>query len=205
MNVEERNVRSIIADPTGLGLFGLGVVTLVAASQKLGITTGVSFIVPWAIFLGSIAQFVACIVDFKKNNVFGATAFGAFAMFWLAVGMSWTISTGAFGPELAANADPLQLAFAFLAYLIFVLFMTVAAVETNTLLFTIMIFVDVLLVALTLGAFGIAPDAMMLLGGVAEFLVALSSFYGCAAVVLNNQFGRTFLPVGKPFGIFKKQ
>ncbi len=54
-------------------------VTLVASSQKLGLTSGVSFIIPWAIFLGASAQLYACIQDAKKNNLFGATAFGAYA------------------------------------------------------------------------------------------------------------------------------
>ena len=36
-----------------------------------------------------------------------------------------------------------------------------------------------------------------------ELLIAIMSFYGSAAAVLNKHFGRVFLPVGKPFGIFK--
>ena len=41
------------------------------------------------------------------------------------------------------------------------------------------------------------------IGAVAELITALLSFYACGAVVLNTFFGRVFLPVGKPFGIFK--
>ncbi len=33
--------------------------------------------------------------------------------------------------------------------------------------------------------------------------IALLSFYGSAAVVLNIQLGKVFLPVGKPVGILK--
>ena len=65
------------ADPSALGLFGLAMVTLVASSQKLGITTGVSYVLPWAIFLGAFAQIIAGVLDYKKKNVFGATAFCA--------------------------------------------------------------------------------------------------------------------------------
>ena len=36
-----------------------------------------------------------------------------------------------------------------------------------------------------------------------ELLIAIMSFYGCGAAVLNKHFGKVFLPVGKPFGIFK--
>jgi len=37
-------------DPSALGLFGLAMVTLVASSQKLGITDGVAYVLPWAVF-----------------------------------------------------------------------------------------------------------------------------------------------------------
>ena len=46
-----QEIKIVTADPSALGLFGLAVITLVASSQKLGITTGVSLVLPWAIFL----------------------------------------------------------------------------------------------------------------------------------------------------------
>ena len=46
--------------------------------------------------------------------------------------------------------------------------------------------------------------ATHMLAAYSELLIAIMSFYGCGAAVLNTHFGRTFLPVGKPFGIFKK-
>ena len=51
-----------VANPTGLGLFGLAMVTFVAASQKLGITTGLSFVIVYAMFLGATAQLIASIL-----------------------------------------------------------------------------------------------------------------------------------------------
>ena len=78
---EVQNVKITNADPSALGLFGLAMVTLVASTQKLGITQGVSFVIPWAFFLGAFAQLFACINDSKRNNVFGTTAFGGYAFF----------------------------------------------------------------------------------------------------------------------------
>jgi len=60
----------VMSDPTALGVFGLAMVTFVAASQKMGWTTGVTYIIPWALFLGSIAQVWASTIDFRKNNYF---------------------------------------------------------------------------------------------------------------------------------------
>jgi len=79
--METNKIKVEVADPTTLGLFGLAMVTLVASSQKLGITDGLSFVLPWAIFLGGIAQLIAAVFDFKHNNLFGSTAFAAYGLF----------------------------------------------------------------------------------------------------------------------------
>jgi len=201
---EIQNVKITNADPSALGLFGLAMVTLVASSQKLELTSGLSFVIPWAIFLGGFAQLFACINDSKRNNTFGTTAFGGYAFFWFGVGTSWLIKLGFFGESLAANVDVRQLGVAFLGYLIFSVFMTIGAMETNKVLFIIFFLIDFLFIGLTLSSFGIMTEFTHKLAAFSELFIALFSFYGSAASVLNPHFGREFLPIGKPFGIFKK-
>lgn len=179
-------------------------VTLVASSQKLGLTDGLSFVLPWAFFLGGIAQLFAATQDAKHNNTFGTTAFGAFGLFWFGVGTSWLIQLGIFGETLAVNADPKQLGVAFVGYLIFSVFMTIGAMETHKVLFFIFVFIDFLFIGLSLSSFGIFREATHMLAAISELIIALLSFYGSAAAVLNTHFGQVVLPVGKPFGIFKK-
>ncbi len=203
--MDNKNVKIVVADPSGLGLFGLAMVTLVASSQKLGLTSGLSFVIPWAIFLGASAQLLACINDFKHNNTFGATAFGAYAFFWYAVGFTWLIEAGVFGEVLALTADPRQLGFAYLGYLIFSVIMTLGAIETHTVLFIIFLLIDGLFIGLSLSAFGVAADFGHTLAAYSELLISGFSFYGFAAAVLNPHFGRTFVSVGKPVGIFRKE
>ena len=153
-----QKIKIVTADPSALGLFGLAIITLVASSQKLGITSGVALVFPWAIFLGATAQLFACINDFKHDNTFGATAFGAYAFFWYAMGFTWLIQNGVFGEKLAATADTKQLGFAFLGYLIFTIFMTIGAMETHKVLFTIFVLIDFLFLGLSLNSFGIMPE-----------------------------------------------
>lgn len=202
--METQNVKIVNSDPSALGLFGLAIVTLVASSQKLGITDGTSFVAPWAIFLGGFAQLFACINDSKRNNVFGATTFGGFAFFWFAVAASWMIKNGVFGETMATTADGAQLGFAFLGYLIFALVLTVGSTETNKVLFIDFIFIDLLLLGLTLDAFGVVPEIFHPLAAWSELIISLISFYGFAAMVLNQHLGMTLLPLGKPLGIIKK-
>ncbi len=195
-------------DPSALGLFGLAMVTLVASSQKLGITYGVAYVLPWAIFLGALAQLVAGMLDYKKGNVFGATAFCAYGFFWLGMATSWLIKLGALGVYLQGNADTRQLGVAFVGYLILTLFLTIGSMETNKVLFCIFVAIDVLFVGLAVSTFiaeGAVHTAFHNMAAYAELVIALLSFYGCGANVLNNHFGRKFLPIGSPFHIFSKK
>lgn len=192
-----------IANPTPLGLFGLAMVTLVASSQKLGITDGTALVLPWAMFLGASAQLYASIVDAKLNNTFGATAFGAYAFFWYSVGTTWLIQNGVFGAEMQANMDIHQLGFAYLGYLIFTVYMTIGAMGASKLLFVIFVLIDFLFIGLTFSTFGIMEHSMHMLAAYAEFAIAMVSFYGSAAVMLNTQFGKVILPIGAPIPVFK--
>ncbi|WP_206760628.1 acetate uptake transporter [Halobacillus yeomjeoni] len=198
-----QKIQMTSADPSAFGLFGLAMVTLVASSAKLGWTDGVSFVLPWAIFLGGFAQLIASVLDAKHNNTFGTTAFGAFGLFWLGVGTSWLIQYGVFGEAAAAAADPKQLGIAFIGYLIFSIFMTIGAMETHKVLFIIFVLIDFLFIGLTFSTLGIAEEAMHQFAAISEFLIAIFSFYGSAASVLNTHFGKVTLPVGKAFGVFK--
>lgn len=190
-------------DPSALGLFGLALATLVASTEKLGITHGTAYVLPWIIFLGCIAQIIAGIYDYKKGNVFGATAFLAYGLFWAGVALTWLIGFGVLGENVSKQIDGNQLGVAFLGYLIFTIFMTIGSMETNKVLFTIFLFIDLLFISLALSSFHIMTHEMKFLAGLSELIVALLSFYGSVANVLNIHFQKTFLPIGKPFGIFK--
>ncbi len=194
------------ADPSALGLFGLAIVTLVASSSKLGITDGTALVLPWAMFLGGVAQIVAGIYDYKKLNIFGATAFFSYGLFWLAVSLTWFITAGGFGDNFTGTMDPKALGFAYIGYFIITFFLTIGSMETNKVLFIIFILIDILFIGLALGTFidGSTGDAFKKVAGVAELMIAIVSFYGAGANVLNIHFEKTFLPIGKPFGIFKK-
>ena len=194
-------------DPSALGLFGLAMVTLVASSQKLGITSGVSYVLPWAIFLGAFAQLIAGVLDYKKKNVFGATAFCAYGFFWLGMALSWLINEGILGETLKAGVDTHQMGFAFLGYLVLTLFLTIGATQTNKVLFSIFVLIDVLFLGLTVSNFVTEGSVHILfhnMAALAELAIAILSFYGSGANVLNNHFGRTFLPIGAPLNIFSK-
>lgn len=198
--------RIVMSDPTALGVFGLSMVTFVAASQKMGWTTGVTYLIPWALFLGSLAQIWASTIDFRKNNYFGAIVLGAYGLFWVAVAMHWAASLGWFG-KIEANADPKQLAFACIGYTIFSLFIMVAAFEANKVFAAILVFINVLLPSLAISILMKGTplgEISHKLAAWSEFLISLLGFYAAGAVFLNSYFGRVLLPLGKPLGLIRK-
>jgi uncharacterized protein len=193
----------VMSDPTALGVFGLAMVTFVAASQKMGWTSGSVYLIPWALFLGSIAQVWASSIDFKKNNYFGAIVLGAYGLFWIAVAMHWATSLGWLG-AVGDKADPRQLGVACIGYFIFSLFIMVAAFEANKVFAAILVLINVLLPSLALSTFGINPPLFSTLAAYSELAISLLGFYCAGAVFLNSYFGRTLLPLGKPFGFIRK-
>lgn len=196
----------VMSDPTALGVFGLAMVTFVAASQKMGWTTGVTYLIPWALFLGSIAQIWASTIDFRKNNYFGAIVLGAYGLFWVAVAMHWATSLGWFG-AIAANADPKQLAFACIGYAIFSFFIMIASFEANKVFAAILVLINILLPALAISILQKGTplgEASHHWAAWSELFISLLGFYAAGAVFLNSYFGRTLLPLGKPFGWIRK-
>ncbi len=195
-NNSTQNVKSVVADPTALGLSGLALVTLVAASQKLGFTDGTALVIPWAIFMGSIAQLIASYYDFKHNSLFGAITFCVFGLFWMGVAFSWMIIGGWFGEEIAATVDISQFGFALIGFTIISFILTIVAFSLNTFLSVTMLVIDVLLVGLTLDTLG-AGWHWHTIAAVAELTTAILSFYGVAAAMLNKSYGRVIVPTGK--------
>lgn len=191
-----------VPDPTSLGVFGLAMVTLVASTSKLGWTSGVAYVVPWALILGSFAQLWAAAYDFKRQNLFGGVALGVYGLFWMGVSMHWAIAAGWFGP-VPVGADPRQLGVAFVGYGIFSFVLMLAAMEINKVLFILMIEIVVLFIGLSCAALHVGPESAHTIAAWTELIIAFTGFYLCSANFLNNFFKRVVLPVGGPMGIIK--
>lgn len=198
----EVQIKPTLADPTALGVFGLSIATLVASTSKLGWLPGSTYVIPWAIFLGSLAQLIASMVDFKKANYYGAIVLATFGLFWMAVATHWAIGLGWFGD--IGTADPRHFAVACFGYFIFCLFITVATFEVNKAFSIILVLVDILLISLALQGFGINSAFFGSLAAYSELIIGLVGLYTTGAVFMNNFFGRQILPLGKPMGWIKR-
>lgn len=179
------------AEPAPLGLIGLAVGALVLGLTDLGLFNGnKSLMIPWTLFLGATAQFVAGIMDFKRKNIFGGTAFTTYSLLWYAVSLTLYIAIW----EGDIGIDMAHYGYGLTGFLIFSLVMTVAALMTNKALFAILVGIDVAIAALIPHTLLGTPAWPV---GVALLYVSGASFYTAAGVLLNTMAGKTVLPLGK--------
>jgi len=71
------------SNPAPVGLMGFGMTTVLLNIHNAGIFELGSMILAMGIFYGGLAQVIAGIMEWKKGNTFGTTAFMSYGFFWL--------------------------------------------------------------------------------------------------------------------------
>jgi succinate-acetate transporter protein len=74
-----------LANPAPLGLMGFGITTVLLNIHNAGWIGMSAIILAMGILYGGSAQIIAGIMEFKKGNTFGATAFTSYGLFWLSL------------------------------------------------------------------------------------------------------------------------
>ncbi len=74
-----------IANPAPLGLCAFGTTTVLLNFHNAGLFEMNSMILAMGIFYGGLAQVIAGVLEAKKNNTFGLTAFTSYGFFWLSL------------------------------------------------------------------------------------------------------------------------
>src|SRR5580698_11617613 len=78
-------VKSTVANPAPLGLCAFGMTTVLLNLHNAGFFELNSMILAMGICYGGLAQVIAGIMEWKKNNTFAATAFISYGFFWLSL------------------------------------------------------------------------------------------------------------------------
>jgi hypothetical protein len=71
------------ANPAALGFTALGVTTVLLSLSNAGYFGLNSMILAMGIFYGGLGQVIAAVMEWRKGNTFGTTAFMSFGLFWL--------------------------------------------------------------------------------------------------------------------------
>ncbi len=77
--------RPSYANPAPLGLFGFGMTTVLLNLSNAGFFKMNAMILGMGLCYGGAAQVIAGVLEFKKNNTFGMTAFVSYGFFWLSL------------------------------------------------------------------------------------------------------------------------
>lgn len=72
-----------IANPAPVGLLGFGMTTILLNIHNAGFFPISAMILAMGIFYGGLAQIIAGLLEYKRGNTFGFTAFLSYGMFWL--------------------------------------------------------------------------------------------------------------------------
>ncbi|HYZ01737.1 MAG TPA: acetate uptake transporter [Candidatus Binatia bacterium] len=182
-----------VADPAALGLGAFALTTFVLSAHNAGWAPDIVWI-GLALFYGGLAQFMAGMWEFRNRNVFGATAFGSYGAFWLALG---TFALLALFGKVPESALPNSLGWFILAFAIFNAYMLLWSTRVNVAVFLVFLTLEATEVLLAIGLLGGAPSIEKL-GGYVGVLTAFVAWYASAAVVINNLSSRPVLPVGGP-------
>ncbi|MGC9325288.1 MAG: acetate uptake transporter [Desulfomonilia bacterium] len=181
-----------LANPAPLGLMGFGMTTVLLNLHNAGIFELGAGIMAMGIFYGGLAQIIAGVMEFKKGNTFGTTAFTSYGLFWLTL-VFLIYFSGKFGLE--ANSL-LFLSWYLFMWGLFTFFMWIGTWKANRALQVVFFTLTILFWMLA------ARDAFEWTGtwatitGYEGVFCGASAIYLAMAQVINENFGRTVLPIG---------
>ena len=180
-----------IANPAPLGLCAFGTTTVLLNFHNAGLFEMNSMILAMGIFYGGIAQVIAGVLEAKKNNTFGLTAFTSYGFFWLSLVALIVM------PKMGWVAAPSENAM--VAYLaiwgVFTLLLFFGTLKLNRALQFVFATLTVLFFLLALGDYT-GNIAIKHFAGYEGIICGASAIYTGVAGLLNEQFGRTVLPIG---------
>lgn len=187
----ESIIKDTSANPAPLGLIGFGMTTILLNIHNAGLFPVNSMIMGMGIFVGGIAQIFAGLLESKKNNTFGLTAFTAYGSFWLSLVAIWILP--ALG--LAEKTDETAMGLYLALWGFFTLCMFVGTLRLSR---ALQIVFGTLVVLFWLLAIGDLTHiaAYKTIGGYVGILCGFSAFYTAIAQVLNEVYGSTVLPLG---------
>ena len=183
------------ANPAPLGLMGFGMTTILLNMHNLGLFGLNSAILAMGICYGGFAQIIAGIMEFRKGNTFGTTAFTSYGLFWLSLVALITISSPLF-PLGSKELAPSSTAFAAYLFLwgLFTLIMFFGTLRSNRVLQTVFGSLAILFFLLALGQY---VPAVIPFAGIEGIFCGFSAFYLSLAEVLNEGRSKPVLPIGR--------
>ena len=190
-NEVNTKIQDTTANPAPLGLMGFGITTVLLNLHNAGLFTLGTMILSMGIFYGGIAQIIAGVMEWKKNNTFGTLAFTSYGLFWL------TLVYLIVAPKLGwAEAPETK---AMVAYLtmwgLFTLVMFFATLKLNRALQFVFASLALLFFLLAIGDYT-GSAVIKKIAGIEGIICGLSAIYTGFAQVFNELYKKEIAPLG---------
>ncbi|MCP4379995.1 MAG: hypothetical protein GY798_00960 [Hyphomicrobiales bacterium] len=187
---DETIIRDTSANPAPLGLCAFGLTTVLLNFHNAGFYPLDAMILAMGIFYGGLAQVLAGMMEWRKGNTFGTTAFTSYGFFWLSLAGILLI------PALNLGTAPGSIAMA--AYLaIWGLFTAVLFIGTLKLtrgLQVVFLTLTVLFFLLAI-ANGTGNVIVLRIAGYEGIICGAVAAYVGLGQILNELYGRTIWPI----------
>lgn len=181
----------VTSNPAPLGLMGFGMTTVLLNLHNAGLFDLGSMILAMGIFYGGMAQVVAGIMEWKKGNTFGTTAFTSYGFFWLSLVALIVMPKLGWAPAAANSAMVAYL----LMWGIFTAGLFVGTLKLNRALQVVFATLTILFFLLALADYT-GCSIIKMIAGYEGILCGFSAIYAALAQVLNEVYGKVVLPLG---------
>jgi succinate-acetate transporter protein len=191
--------KNLLANPAPLGLMGFGMTTVLLNLHNAGFFAIGSMILAMGMFYGGIAQIIAGILEYRKANTFGVTAFTSYGLFWFS--FAFLLILPSIFPTFLKPGDTALGSYLFM-WGLFTGLMFISTLKKPKALQFVFLSLTILFWLLALSHFvGSATEIGQMIAKIAGFegiICGLSAIYLAMAEVINETYGRSVVPIGSP-------
>jgi succinate-acetate transporter protein len=183
------------ANPAALGLAAFGLTTVLLSTINAGFLPpgGEAVVIPLALAFGGTAQMIAGLMEYRLQNVFGATAFLSYGAFWWWFGLLVLLGHN---NVLDLSQAGGTIGFGLILWGVFTFGLWIASFRLSRAVWLIFTTLWVTFFLLGAGAMLGLPN-LSRLGGMTGMLCGAMALYASFAIVANATFGRVIAPLGE--------
>lgn len=190
-SIKDINICDVSANPAPLGLLGFGLTTVLLNIHNAGFFELNAMIIGMGVFYGGIAQLIAGILESRRGNTFGATAFTSYGAFWLSLVLIWVLPKLGWAPAATPGAMGFYLLlWGFLTFGLFVA--TLKGTLIGKLIFGSL---TLLFILLALSDF-VESHLLHRIAGFEGILCGFFAIYEGLAIIINEKAERELIPLG---------
>ncbi len=188
-----------LANPAPLGLLGFGMTTILLNLHNAGFFPIDTMILAMGLAYGGLAQVIVGIMEFRKGNTFGTTAFTSYGLFWWSLVLLLLLPNITFFTGLSAPTETAMAAY-FFVWGLFTFVMFFGTLKTNRALQFVFMSLAILFFLLTIrdltGNMTLFGDITIgMVAGFEGIICGSSAVYLALAEVLNEANKKTVLPI----------